>query len=224
MELVQAGRWGARELAFREGIDRLGDAELVALVLSTGAAGRGVSRVASEALEQLGGLTGLARAGVGRLAALPGLGPVKALRLLAGIELGRRLGERAVLPRPRLSSSAEVARLFGAKLGSLDHEELWIVALDGRNGAKAVRRAAQGGLHGCAVAARDVLRLALLEAASAVVLVHNHPSGDPTPSAEDVAMTRLLVEAGEIVGVAVVDHVVVARGAHASLLDLGLMP
>lgn len=224
MDLEQGQREGARELAFREGLDRLGDAELVALVLGTGGTGRGVGVVASETLELLGGLAGLSRAGVGRVSAVPGLGPVKALRLLAGIELGRRTSERASVPRARVSSSAEVAALFGARLGQLDHEELWIVALDGRNGARGMRRVAQGGLHGCAVSARDVLRLALLEAASALVLVHNHPSGDPTPSPEDVAMTRVLAEAAEIVGVAVVDHVVVARGAYASMLDLGLLP
>jgi DNA repair protein RadC len=100
---------------------------------------------------------------------------------------------------------------------------MWLLALDGQNGLRSMRRIAQGGLHGCCVSARDILRAGLVEAASAIVLVHNHPSRDPTPSPEDVAMTRVVVDAGEVVGLPLVDHVVVAGSRHASMLDLGLL-
>src|SRR5262249_48282426 len=104
------------------------------------------------------------------------------------------------------------------------HEQMWIFGLDGRNGLRTVRRVAEGGLHGCSVSARDILRAALTDAASAIVLVHNHPSGDPAPSSEDIAMTRAVELAAAAVGVPLVDHVIVTSdGRHASLLDLGLM-
>jgi DNA repair protein RadC len=101
---------------------------------------------------------------------------------------------------------------------------MWIVCLDGKNQVRATRRVAQGGLHTCAVMPRDVLRAALYEAATAMVLVHNHPSDDPLPSAEDLAMTRRLAEAGAMVGIPLVDHVIVTpSGKYSSMLDLGVL-
>lgn len=213
-----------RERALSLGLEPLADSELLALILGTGAARASALEVAHRALSELGGLVALCRASPALLAAQSGLGPAKALRVCAGFELARRASLLSAAPRERLSSSGEVASFARAKLAHLDHEEMWLLALDGQNGARAFRRLAQGGLHGCAVSARDILRVALLEAASAFVLVHNHPSGDSTPSAEDIAMTRIIAEAGELVGVALVDHVVVAARGHASLLDLGLLP
>lgn len=100
---------------------------------------------------------------------------------------------------------------------------MFVVSLDGQNGARSVRRVAQGGLHGCSVSARDILRVGLTEAASAIVLVHNHPSGDPTPSPEDIAMTRIVAEAAELVGMPLFDHVVIGRDRYVSMLDLGVL-
>lgn len=213
-----------RERALTEGIGALGDAELVALLLGTGLAGRPVGLVAAGLLEAAGGLEGLSRAGAHALADHAGVGLAKAVRIVASFEIGRRVAERAARPREPLRTSAAVAAWFAPRLGALAHEEMWVVALDGRNGLRATRRVAQGGLHGCSVAARDILRVALLEAASALVLVHNHPSGDPTPSAEDIAMTRAVADAAAEVGTPLVDHVVVgAAGRYASMLDLGIL-
>lgn len=215
---------GPRERAIDEGAAQLGDAELLAILLGTGLAGRPVTLVATALLEAFGGLAGLSRAGPHALAAHPGVGLAKAVRVAAGIELGRRVAERAGRPREPLCSSREVAAFLDAKLAPLVHEEMWVLALDGRNGLRASRRVAQGGLHGCSVAARDILRVAIADGASAIVLAHNHPSGDPTPSIEDVAMTRAVAEAAAVVGVPLVDHVVVAGGGrYASMLDLGLV-
>lgn len=212
-----------RERALALGLEPLSDAELLACILGSGASRAPVVELASRVLEEIGGLPGLCRASPARLAERRGLGPAKALRICAGLELARRASLLMAFPRERLSSSDEVATFARARLGHFDREEMWLLALDGQNGARAFRRLAQGGLHGCAVSARDILRVALLEAASAIVLVHNHPSGDPTPSAEDIAMTRVVAEAAELVGVALVDHVIVAARGHASLLDLGLI-
>jgi DNA repair protein RadC len=214
---------GPRERAIEEGLERLGDSDLVAIVLGTGTAGHAVGALASEIVSASGGVGRLARASPLRLAERRGVGVAKAVRLAAAFELGRRAALEDATPRQRLSSSAEVAAFMHPRLDHLDHEEMWLLSLDGKNGARAIRRVAQGGLHGCSVSARDILRMALVDAASAVVLIHNHPSGDPTPSPEDIAMTRTLAEAAEVVGISLVDHVVVSAGRHASLLDLGVL-
>lgn len=213
-----------RERAFVEGIDTLGDAELVALLLGTGTTGRSAVSLAADLLDALGGLEGLSTIGLSGLAEHPGLGPAKAARIGAALELGRRSLRRAVeRPRAGLASSAEVSAWGRARLGDLDHEQIWLLALDGRNQLRAARRIAQGGLHGCSISVRDPLRIALREAASSFVLVHNHPSGDPSPSREDVELTTAVARAAETVGTPLVDHVIVAARGHASMFDLGLL-
>jgi DNA repair protein RadC len=122
-----------------------------------------------------------------------------------------------------MSSSTEVARWARLRLSELDHEQVWVLALDGRNNLRAARRIAEGGLHGCSVETRDVLRAVVRDAASAFVLVHNHPSGDPSPSHEDVELTTTLVRAAQVIGTPLLDHVIVAGRTHASLYDLGIV-
>ncbi len=107
------------------------------------------------------------------------------------------------------------------RLSTLEHEEVWLLTLDGRNGLLGAIRIAQGGLHGCALTPRDVLRPALREGGSAIIVLHNHPSGDPTPSHDDVRMTEALATACEVVGIELLDHVIVARGGASSLRDTG---
>lgn len=216
---------GPRERAVEVGVDSLGDAELVALVLGTGCAGLPVSVLAAQLLEDHGGVGGLARAGLGELADRSGVGPAKGSRLAAAIELGRRASLAASLAgAPKLPSREAVEAWARPRLATLDHEELWVLALDGRQGLRAARRVASGGIHGMHVGARDPLRVALREAASAIILVHNHPSGDPAPSDEDVAFTRAVCEGGAAVGVPVVDHVIIARRQATSMLESGLLP
>ena len=208
----------ARERAKFHGVGQLSDLDLVALVVSTGAAGLPVARLAAELIDSLGGLARLSRAGVHRLAEHPGIGLGKATRLLAGIELGRRV---AIDGAPTASAGAcsfeHVVDWARPRLAHLPHEEVWLLCLDARNALRSARRVAQGGRHGCALTPGDVLRPALEEAASAIVLVHNHPSGDPTPSDADVLMTSALCEGCEILGLALVDHVVVARSGAESV-------
>jgi DNA repair protein RadC len=213
-----------RERGLIEGFDSLADFELLAVILGTGEKGRPAQRIAAELLEQWGGLVGLSRSGPHALAETQGVGLAKAARIAAGFELGRRVLVRSnATPRLNLASSAEVARWARVRLASLDHEQLWMLALDGQNGLRAARRVAEGGLHGCAVDPRDILRAALREAASAFVLVHNHPSGDPSPSDEDIGLSRLVARAAAVLGTPLVDHVIVGGGRHTSLFDLGLL-
>jgi DNA repair protein RadC len=216
---------GPRERALEDGIASLGDAELLAVLLGTGLAGRPVGVVAAGLLERSGGLEQLTRLGPAAIAEQAGVGPAKALRVAAALELGARAARRSTRAgAPLLASSAAVAARMGPELGALVHEEMWVICLDGKNHLRAARRVAQGGLHSCALLPRDVLRVAVYEAASAVVLVHNHPSDDPLPSAEDLELTRRMADAAALVGAPLVDHVIVTpSGKYSSMLDLGVL-
>jgi len=216
-------RSSVRERALRNGVASLSDEELLALLLGTGAAGRPASSVACGLLAELGSLDRIERVGPYRLSEQRGIGRVKATRLLGAIELGRRVALRALSDERSLVGSFEaVAAWARPRLGGLDHEEVWLLCLDGKNGLRSTRRIGLGGLHGCALRPADVLRPALEDAASGIVLVHNHPSGDPTPSLADIELTRTLVEACQIVGLYLLDHVVVARSGAESLRELEL--
>jgi DNA repair protein RadC len=214
--------FGPRERALACGVDVLSDAELLAVVLGTGRRGEPVSVLSAAMLADMGGLDGLGKVGIGALSARAGVGPAKGARVAAAVELGRRASAGAAPLRVR--NGGDVMRWARARLCGLDHEELWVLALDGANGLRAARRVAMGGLHGIHVAARDVLRCALREGASAFVLVHNHPSGDPAPSAQDIDFTERVVNASEVVGIPCVDHVVIGHDHHESLAELGLLP
>jgi len=206
-----------REQALAFGVQTLADVDLLALVLGTGSAGESVGISAATLLDKNGGLEGIARLGPHALARR-GIGPAKATRIAAAVELGRRALLK-VLAEDRVIFDGfdEVVRWARPRLCALEHEEVWLLSLDGKYGLKSARRIAQGGLHGCALLTRDVLGPALRDGASAIVLIHNHPSGDPSPSPEDIAMTRAVRAAGELVGVPLIDHVVVARAGASSL-------
>jgi DNA repair protein RadC len=194
----------------------MGTAELVSLV-----AGLSEAR-AVDLIDQVGGLTGLVRAGTGELAEIVGV--ARAVRLRAALELGARaLEEASRSDRPQFPDARTVFSWARPRLVHLDHEELWVLALDGRHGLRAARLVARGGLHGLHVAPRDILRVAVRDGASAIVLVHNHPSGDPRPSDEDIMFTKHVARVAREVGTPLLDHVIVARGGHTSLLDEGVV-
>jgi DNA repair protein RadC len=224
MQNAQEALVGPRERAVSRGVESLGDAELVAVVLGTGYRGVPVGVLAAMLVEEHGGLAGLARTGMGELIQRAGVGMAKGSRLAAAIELGRRIASAASLdPSTKLPDRDAVAAWARPRLATIDHEELWLLALDGRHGLRAARKVASGGIHGLHVAPRDVLRVALREAASAFVLVHNHPSGDPAASSEDVAFTQAVAHAARVVGTPLLDHVVVARQRVTSMLEAGLV-
>jgi DNA repair protein RadC len=209
-----------RERALLHGAEALGDVELVALLLGTGAGGQPVLGLAAQLLEAVGGVAGIVRFGAHALSERYGIGPAKAARLVAAAELGRRMAAQAVSEIGETIDSFEaVVDWARPRLAGLDHEEVWVLGLDARNVLRTARRVAQGGAHGCAVLPRDILRPALRDGASAIILLHNHPSGDPTASVDDVAMTRALCRACDSVGIALLDHVIVARGGASSLRE-----
>jgi len=132
--------------------------------------------------------------------------------------------ERKVLDATRAFSSSHIHNLLWRRATEEDVERMYVVCLDGNNGIKCLSEVARGGLHGCSVSPRDILRIGLIAGASGIILVHNHPSGNPTPSAEDIAMTKLVQAAAEVVGLALLDHVIIASSTkYSSMLDLGVM-
>lgn len=193
----------------------LPDDALVSLVVG--------SRDASAArslVRQAGSIDELERACEEARTELALLKPASVRRLAAAFELGRRAHALRLARLPdRLSGFDEVVSWARPRLAPLDHEEVWMLALDGRNGLRSAQRVAQGGLHGCALTPRDVLGPALKAAASAIVLVHNHPSGVADPSPADVSMTEVLLTACDMVGITLLDHVIVARLGAASVLQ-----
>lgn len=213
-----------RERALELGIDALADEDLVAILVERGTELEPLALRVARLLREAGGLAGLASRGVGALSGELGLGVACGARVAAAIELGIRV---ARLPhgveRSTAASALDVARWARGRLASLAHEELWALLLDARNRIVGERMLARGGLHACAITARDVLRPVVREASSAFLLVHNHPGGDPCPSREDVAFTAQIAAGAATLGVTLVDHVVVAREGHVSMLEAGLL-
>jgi len=206
-----------RERLVALGPEALRDAELLALLLRTGGRGADALSVASELLDRCGGLAGLAGASGHELAAVAGVGPAKSASLRASLELGRRLAARRLAPGDRIRGPADVFRHFHPRLRDAPHERFLAILLDGRHRVLRHEVVSQGTLTASLVHPREVFRPALREAAAALILVHNHPSGDPTPSPEDREVTARLVRAGELLGVRVLDHVIVAERGYTSL-------
>jgi len=212
---------GPRERLTRDGAAVLSDAELVALVLRTGARDLDALAVAAGLIARRGGLHGVARAAAAELRAEPGVGPAKSASLLAALEIGRRLASRRLPQGAAVRSPADVHRHFHPLLRDVPHERFLVVLLDGRHRVMGEVVVSQGTLTASLVHPREVFRPALREAAAAVILVHNHPSGDPAPSREDREITQRLARAGEILGVRVLDHVIVAEQGFCSLREAG---
>jgi DNA repair protein RadC len=210
-----------RERLERLGAEALSDTELVALLLRTGSRGAGALALAAELLVRHGGLPGLARAAERDLRGATGVGPAKSAALAAAVEVGRRLAARRLRAGLAIRGPADVYRHFHPTLRFASHERFLVVLLDGRHRVLRQELVSQGTLTASLVHPREVFRPALREAAAALILVHNHPSGDPTPSREDREVTERLRKAGEILGVPVLDHVVVAERGYHSLREDG---
>jgi DNA repair protein RadC len=213
-----------RERALERGVESLSDEELVAILVERGTESERLDARVQRLFRECGGLPGLVSRGVGGLSTELGLGLAVGARIAAAIELGIRMSRIAFdVERSPATSASDVERWARRRLATLPHEELWALLLDSRNRIIAERMLARGGLHACALTARDALRPIVREAASAFVLTHNHPGGDPCPSREDVAFTRAVQKASVVLGITLVDHVVVAREGHVSFLEAGLL-
>lgn len=212
-----------RERLYASGPEALSDAELLALQLGTGTRGRSALDVARELLAAYGSLGEVASRDAVELARHPGLGPARAARLVAAFELTRRLRARTPGARTVLSSPAEVYAAFGPLMEHLPREVFRVAMLDAQNGLLRDRVVSQGTLSASLVHPREVFKPAILESAASVILLHNHPSGDPTPSREDIKLTRQLVECARLLDLRVHDHLIVGRGRYVSLAEQGII-
>lgn len=204
---------------WRSGDHELGDAELVALIMGTGIRGRSAGELAREALTSCGGLCAMARASPQELAQLAGIGESQAARLCAAFALGRRAAAREASRSGSVSSAAEVYARVWPRLAGLTQEVCMILALGSANQIVVETELTRGGLGSVEIHPREVFRVAVRAAAAAVVVVHNHPSGSLEPSAEDLALTSRLQAAGEILGVPLLDHVIVAATGYRSMAE-----
>jgi len=197
------------------GAHHLSDAEMVALAA-------GVTEAKAVALlEYVGGLKGLYHAGRGEIAEKIGLAGTA--RLLGSRDLCQRLEQAVTVERDRLADPGEVFKWARHNLARLDQEQLWVLCLDGRHGLITAKQVAEGGVHGLHVGVRDVLRAVLREGSSAFIMLHVHPSGDPTPSDEDVQFTKALIEGTKKIGTPLLDHVIVVKTRYKSMSELGLL-
>lgn len=213
-----------RERLYRLGPSALTQAELLAILITTGTPGRGALDVAGDLLAASGAtLGGIARRPIAELARTVGVGAVKAARVAAALELGRRLQEEGRGDRPRINSPADVYRWFAPRMADLAAEEFHVLALDSQSAVLRDLLITRGILNSSLVHPREVFRGAIAEAAAGIIVAHNHPSGDPTPSADDRAVTRQLVEAGRIIDLPVYDHIIIGNGRYVSFAETGLL-
>jgi DNA repair protein RadC len=209
-----------REKLQRHGVAALGDNELLALVIGSGSRRGGALAVANEVLAAHGGVHALARCTADVLARTKGIGRARAAQIVAAIELGRRTLATAAAERPRVTSARDAAQLLLPRFGSHGVEQFGIILLDTRHRVLRTAVIASGTTNTSVVEPREVFREAALGGASAIVAFHNHPSGDPTPSPDDVALTRRLAAAGVLMGIDLVDHIIVGDQRYCSLKEL----
>ena len=211
----------------RERLTRLGpravsNQELLAITLRTGVGGENVLRLAERLLAHFNGLPGLARASLTELCRVKGIGPAKAAEVKAALELGRRLLVAAPEERPRVTSPADAANLLMSEMMLLEQEHLRLILLDTRNHVLRTPTIYVGSLNTSVVRVGELFRAAIKENAAALIVAHNHPSGDPSPSPEDVHVTRQIREAGKLLDIELLDHVIIGRQRYVSLKERGL--
>jgi DNA repair protein RadC len=200
----------------------LSNAELLAILLRVGTPGENVVALSTRLLSQFGGLAGLAKASFGELADIKGIGVAKTAQLKAAIELGRRLLITSPDARPQITSPLDAANLLMLEMGSLEQEHLRALLLDTKNRVLASPTVYVGNVNSSIIRVSEIFREAVRENATAIIVAHNHPSGDPTPSPEDVQVTRSIVEAGSLLGIDVLDHLVIGHQRFISLKERGL--
>jgi DNA repair protein RadC len=211
-----------RERLLHYGPNALSTAELLAIILRTGVRDENVVRVAQRLLATFEGLAGLARASDAELIAARGLGPAKTAQLKASLELGRRLLVESPDERPQIRSPADAANLVMSEMELLEQEQLRVMLLDTKNRLLDTTTVYQGSLNTSLIRVGELFREAIRANCASLIVLHNHPSGDPTPSPEDVAVTKQIVEAGKLLDVEVLDHLIIGRQRFVSLKERGL--
>jgi DNA repair protein RadC len=221
MDLEETQR--PRERLETLGAGALSEAELIAILLRVGVQGENAVQVGQRLLIAFGGLIGLHKASFGEVCDQHGIGPAKAAQLKAAIELGRRLRveDRGEGPRT-VSSPRDAAEVVMYEMSGLTHEELWVLTLDTRNRLISVEHLYKGSLNSSSVRVGELFRPAIQRSAASIIVAHNHPSGDPAPSTEDIVLTRAVVQAGKLLDIDVLDHVVIGKMKFVSMKERGL--
>jgi DNA repair protein RadC len=209
-----------RERLEQQGASVLNDAELLAILLRVGMQGTSAVQMGQRLLYHFEGLEGLQRAAFTELCQIEGVGPAKAAQIKAAIELGARIAKKQPEERGLITSPQDVADLVQYKMASLEQEELWVFLLDTRNHHIRTEQLYRGSLNSSSVRPAEIFKSGIRHNAAGLIVVHNHPSGDPSPSPEDIHLTRMLIEAGKMLELPVLDHVVVGARGFVSLKSL----
>ncbi len=217
-ELPAADR--PREKLIQKGPAALTDSELLAILLRTGSRGKSALALASEILKEFNGLQGLTRASLRELTSIKGLGTAKAVTLAAALELARRASRREVR---RITSPEEAFSVLKPLFGHKEVEHFGVVTLAGNGVLLGIHEVAKGAVNAAAITPKEVFRPAVRDLAEAVILFHNHPNGDPSPSAQDLKVTERLIEAGKVLGIEVLDHLIVTEETFFSFKGEGLV-
>ncbi len=211
-----------RERLAHIGASGISQRELLAIILRTGPRGVGVLALADNLLQHFGGLSGLARADVRDLQNVHGMGQVKAITLKAVLELGKRMAFSGQELRMFVKTPADAAQVLMLEMGLAEQEEVRTLMLDTRNKVLGIPMIYKGSLNSASMRVGEVFKDAIRSNCACIVVAHNHPSGDPTPSAEDINVTRQLVSAGKLLDIEVLDHLVIAQNKYVSLKERGL--
>jgi len=209
-----------RERLEMQGAEALNDSELLAILLRVGTKGSSAVQIGQRLLYLFGGLDGMQRASFNELCGVEGLGPAKTAQIKAAIELGRRLARLAPTERALITSPQDVADQVQYKMASLEQEELWVLLLDSRNHHLRTEQLYRGSLNSSSVRPAEIYKAGIRHNAAALIIVHNHPSGDPSPSPEVIHLTRMLIEAGQMLELPILDHIVVGSRGITSIKSL----
>jgi DNA repair protein RadC len=208
-----------RERLASLGPQALNNAELLAILLRVGIKGENAVQVGHRLLQTFGGLSGLHRATLEDVQGVRGLGEAKAATIKAAIELGRRLALAVPEERPKISSPADAASLVQYEMSALEQEHLRVILLNMKNEVLDIVELYHGSLNASMVRVGEVFRDAIKRTAASIIVVHNHPSGDPTPSKEDISVTRSIIQAGKLLNIEVLDHLVIGQGRYISMKE-----
>lgn len=212
-----------RERLLKEGPEGLSAVELLAVLLRTGTSSMNALDLSAFLLAKAGGLSGITESSLEELCSVKGIGPAKVAQIKAAVELGRRLATRHPLPKHAVSSPEDVYNLLKERMRYYDREHFKAVFLNTKHHVIEIETVSVGNLNSSLVHPRELFKNSIKRSAAALILVHNHPSGDPTPSKEDEEITRRLVEAGNIIGIQVLDHLVIGEDSFVSLRERGII-
>ncbi|NLN69770.1 MAG: DNA repair protein RadC [Chloroflexi bacterium] len=209
-----------RERLEQQGAHVLNDAELLAILLRVGMQGASAVQIGQQLLYRFEGLEGLKKATFTELCQIDGVGPAKAAQIKAAIELGARIARKQPEDRVLITSPQDAADLVQYKMAHLEQEELWVLLLDTRNRHIRTEQLYRGSLNASTVRPAEIYKAGIRHNAASLLLVHNHPSGDPAPSPEDIYLTRTLIEAGKMLELPILDHVVIGAKGFVSIKSL----